>query len=161
MDDVCFVGMVDDAAFEVNKSLDSESIKSDYDGILIFGVTLKSRPNGLLPNRSQLAEISRSFSRVFYYTPVVVVIKYGNYLTFANTERLKYKQEWREGEKAGKVSLLRDIHIEKQHQGHEGNLAVLQISSNVIISYVLPDSIHIKDFAKTRKVLRAFVYEIS
>lgn len=127
MDDVYFLGMVDDAAFEGNKSLDTEKIKSDYDGILIFGVTLKSRPNGLLPTRSQLAEISRAFNREFYYTPVVVVFKYGNYLAFANTERLKYKQEWREGEKAGKVSLLRDIHIEKPHSGHERILAELQI----------------------------------
>lgn len=127
MDDVYFVGMVDDAAFEGNKSLDAEKIKSDYDGILIFGVTLKNRPDGLLPTRSQLAEISRAFNREFYYTPVVVVFKYGNYLAFANTERLKYKQEWREGEKAGKVSLLRDIHIEKPHSGHERILAELQI----------------------------------
>ncbi|MBW6481622.1 MAG: hypothetical protein K0B10_01045 [Vicingaceae bacterium] len=127
MDDVYFVGMVDDAAFEGNKSLEADKIKSDYDGILIFGVTLKSRPNGLLPTRSQLAEISRAFNREFYYTPVVVVFKYGNYLAFANTERLKYKQEWREGEKAGKVSLLRDIHIEKPHSGHERILAELQI----------------------------------
>jgi adenine-specific DNA-methyltransferase len=127
IDDVYFVGMVDDAAFEGNKSLEAEKIKSDYDGILIFGVTLKSRPNGLLPTRSQLAEISRAFNREFYYTPVVVVFKYGNYLAFANTERLKYKQEWREGEKAGKVSLLRDIHIEKPHSGHERILAELQI----------------------------------
>ncbi|MDP2060446.1 MAG: hypothetical protein Q8J97_11955, partial [Flavobacteriaceae bacterium] len=97
------------------------------DGILIFGVTLKERPNGLLPTRSQLAEISRAFNREFYYTPVVVVFKYGNYLAFANTERLKYKQEWREGEKAGKVSLLRDIHIDKLHSGHERILAELQI----------------------------------
>ena len=130
MDDIYFVGMVDDAAFEGNKSLDAEKIKSDYDGILIFGVTLKNRPNGLLPTRSQLAEISRAFNREFYYTPVVVVFKYGNYLAFANTERLKYKQEWREGEKAGKVSLLRDIHIEKPHSGHERILAELQIPTS-------------------------------
>ena len=129
MDDVYFVGMVDDAAFEGNKSLEADKIKSDYDGILIFGVTLKSRPNGLLPTRSQLAEISRAFNREFYYTPVVVVFKYENYLAFANTERLKYKQEWREGEKAGKVSLLRDIHIEKPHSGHERILAELKITT--------------------------------
>ena len=128
MDDVYFVGMVDDAAFEGNKSLDAEKIKSDYDGILIFGVTLKSRPNGLLPTRSQLAEISRAFNREFYYTPVVVVFKYGNYLAFANTERLKYKQEWREGEKAGKVSLLRDIDIEHTHRGHIDILRALEIT---------------------------------
>jgi len=127
MDDVYFVGMVDDAAFEGNKSLDAEKIKSDYDGILIFGVTLKERPNRLLPTRSQLAEISRAFNREFYYTPVVVVFKYGNHLAFANTERLKYKQEWREGEKAGKVSLLRDIKIDDPHSGHERILAELQI----------------------------------
>lgn len=127
IDDVYFVGMVDDAAFEGNKSFEVEKIKSDYDGILIFGVTLKSRPNGLLPTRSLLAEISRAFNREFYYTPVVVVFKYENYLAFANTERLKYKQEWREGEKAGKVSLLRDIHIEEPHSGHERILAELQI----------------------------------
>lgn len=127
IDDVYFVGMVDDAAFEGNLSLEAEKIKSDYDGILIFGVTLRSRANGLLPTRSQLAEISRAFNREFYYTPVVVIFKYDNYLAFANTERLKYKQEWREGEKAGKVSLLRDIHIEKPHSGHERILAELQI----------------------------------
>src|SRR5690606_8537356 len=97
--------------------------KSDYDGILIFGVTLKNRPNGLLPTRSQLAEISRAFNREFYYTPVVIVFKYGNYLAFANTERLKYKQEWREGEKAGKVSLLKDINLQQPHRGH---LAILK-----------------------------------
>src|SRR5690606_31666215 len=129
MDDVYFVGMVDDAAFEGNKSLEAEKIKSDYDGILIFGVTLKSRTNGLLPTRSQLAEISRAFNRELYYTPVVVVFKYGNSLAFGNTERLKYKQEWREGEYAGTVSGLRDIHTEKPHSSHERILAELQFPS--------------------------------
>ena len=56
MDDVYFVGMIDDAAYEDNRSLDAEKIKSDYDGILVFGITLENRPNGLLPTRSQLAE---------------------------------------------------------------------------------------------------------
>lgn len=129
IDDVYFVGMVDDAAFEGNNSLATEKIKSDYDGILIFGVTLKDRANGLLPTRSQLAEISRTFNREFYYTPVVIVFKYQNHLAFANTERLKYKQEWREGEKAGKVSLLRDINIENTHSGHERILNELKIQT--------------------------------
>src|SRR5690606_26964910 len=121
--DVYFVGMVDDAAFEGKQSLDPEKIKSDYEGILIFGVTLKERPNGLLPTRSQLAEISRAFNRVFYYTPVVVVFNYGNYLAFSNTERLKYKQVWREGEKARKISILKDIDLQQTHRAH---LAILQ-----------------------------------
>jgi len=70
----------------------------------------------------------------FYYTPVVLVFKYNNgdaeYIAFANTERLKYKQEWREGEKAGKVSLLRDIDIEKPHRGHEDIISQLKIPTS-------------------------------
>lgn len=142
MDDVYFVGMVDDAAFEGNKSLAPEKIKSDYDGILIFGVTLKQRPNKLLPTRSQLAEISRAFNREFYYTPVVLAFKYRDeqkeYLAFANTERLKYKQAWREGEKVGKVSLLKDIDIEDTHTGHLRILQELKIQRsgrNAILSF--------------------------
>ena len=122
--DVYFVGMVDDAAFNENESMSKDEIKSDYDGLLIFGVTLNQRENGdLLPTRSHLAEISRAFNREFYYTPVTLVFKYqddqDDYLALANTERLIYKQEWREGEKAGKVSLLRDINISNAHSGHQ------------------------------------------
>lgn len=126
--DVYFVGMVDDNAFDNQKeSIKLDKIKKDYDGILIFGVTLHERTNGLLPTRTQLAEIARAFNREFYYTPVVVVFKYNNHIAFANTERLKYKQEWREGEKVGKVSLLRDINIDKPHAGHHRILAELEI----------------------------------
>ncbi len=118
MEDVYFLGMVDDAAFSGRKSMDTSKIQSDYDGILIFGVTLGERDNNRLPTRSQLAQIARAFNREYFYTPVIVVFKYGGNLGFANTQRLKYKQEWREGEKAGKVSLLRDIDIKNPHAGH-------------------------------------------
>jgi hypothetical protein len=128
MDDIYFLGMVDDAAFEGSTSLAPEKIKSDYDGILIFGVTLNPRDNGLLPTRSQLADITRAFNREFHYTPVVVVFKYEYLIAFANAERLKYKQEWREGEKAGKVSLLRDVDIDNPHSGHLRILSELAIS---------------------------------
>ncbi|PNK16947.1 Eco57I restriction-modification methylase domain-containing protein [Cylindrospermopsis raciborskii] len=126
INDVYFLGLVDDATFRGNKSLEIDQIKSDYDGILIFGVTFGNRQNGLLPTRSQLAEISRAFNREFFYTPVVVVFRYDKYLAFANTERLKYKDN-REGEKAGKVTLLRDIDIRQPHSGHERILAELAI----------------------------------
>jgi len=110
IDEVYFLGMVDDAAFR-GKGTDLASVQDftkDYDGVVIFGVTLNNRDGGLLPTRSQLAEISRAFNREFCYTPVVVVFRYagtdGEYLAFANTERSKYKRD-REGEKAGKVTL--------------------------------------------------------
>ncbi|WP_198138099.1 hypothetical protein, partial [Nodularia spumigena] len=118
INDVYFVGLVDDAAFRGNQSLEIAQINSDYDGILVFGITLNDRLNGLLPTRSQLAEIARAFNREFCYTPVVVVFRYGEYLAFANTERLKYKRN-QEGEKAGKVTLLRDVSINNIHAAHE------------------------------------------
>ncbi len=133
INEVYFLGIVDDAAFDGYGSLAPEKIKSDYDGLLIFGVSLHTRENELLPTRSQLAEISRAFNRQYYYTPVVVIFKYedttNDYLAFANTERIKYKQEWREGEKAGKVTLLRDIDIKNTHAGHQRILNELQIPS--------------------------------
>jgi hypothetical protein len=131
MDDVYILGMVDDRAFEGAKSADISEIKKqekDYDGILIFGVTLTERGNGLLPTRTQLAEVTRAFNREFYYTPVAVIFRYDNFISLANVERQKYKQEWREGEKAGKVSILRDIEIENPHTGHLKILEELKIT---------------------------------
>jgi hypothetical protein len=46
------MGMVDRAAFEGDKSLESDKIKSDDDGILLFAVKLKESPNGILPTQS-------------------------------------------------------------------------------------------------------------
>lgn len=136
INDVYFVGMVDNASFRGEDSIEADNIKSDYDGILIFGITLHQRPNNLLPTRSQLAEITRAFNREFFYTPVALVFKYNNdekkYIAFSNSERLKYKQEWREGEKAGKVSLLRDIDIQNPHRGHEDIINQLRIQTTGI-----------------------------
>lgn len=133
IDEVYFLGMVDDGAFRKKGAIALASVQDftkDYDGVVIFGVTLRGREGGLLPTRSQLAEISRAFNREFCYTPVVVVFKYadadGEYLAFANTERSKYKRN-QEGEKAGKVTLLRDIDIRQPHSGHEKILADLKI----------------------------------
>jgi hypothetical protein len=84
---------------------------------------LKNRKDGLPITRSHLAEITRAFNRTFPYTPVTIIFKYGNLISFANSERIKYKQEWREGEKVGKVSLLKDIDTQQPHRGH---LAILK-----------------------------------
>ena len=121
MEDVYCLGMIDNASIKNEKDKSLEEIKKDekdYDGVLIFGVTLKKRDNGNLPSRSQLAELTRSFNREFYYTPVVVVFRYSEFISIANIERTSYKQTWREGEKTGKVSILREININKPHTGH-------------------------------------------
>jgi len=129
--DVFALGMVNDAVFEGTKTFKNieqiKKLKADYDGLLIFGVTLRKRQDNLPITRSQLAEITRSFNHSFPYTPVTVVFKYDGYISFANSERVKYKQEWREGEKLGKVSLLKDISPEQIHRGHLSILKQLEI----------------------------------
>ena len=131
IDTVYFLGMINESAFtgEENKEtwVSIKASKEDYPGLLIFGIELKNRTNNLNPTRSQLAEITRLFNREFNYTPVTLIFKYGEQIAFANSERIKYKQEWREGEKIGKVSLLRDIQIQDTHSGHERILTELQI----------------------------------
>ncbi|RLC20304.1 MAG: hypothetical protein DRI57_05150 [Deltaproteobacteria bacterium] len=130
MDDVYFLGMVDDEAFK--KQTDElypelrEKAGKDYEGILIFGVTLNS-DKGRLPARGQMFEITRAFNREFHYTPVVVVFKYQHYISFANCERTAYEQKWREGEKVGRVSLLKDVDTRQPHTGHLKILQILEI----------------------------------
>jgi len=103
-----------------------EKAGKDYEGILIFGVTLNS-DKGRLPARGQMFEITRAFNREFHYTPVVVVFKYQHYISFANCERTAYEQKWREGEKVGRVSLLKDVDTRQPHTGHLKILQILEI----------------------------------
>ncbi len=128
MGDVYVVGLVNDAAFTGEKSdLDTKNavqqLKKDYDGLLIVGVELEESS----PTRSNLSEITRAINRAFPHMPVTVVFKYNVYISFANSERMKYKQEWREGEKVGKVSLLKDIDTKQPHRGHLSILKQLVI----------------------------------
>ncbi|MGD9707935.1 MAG: type II restriction endonuclease, partial [Candidatus Delongbacteria bacterium] len=116
--DIFILGMVDDAAFKGEKSVELSYIKNDYEGILIFGVLLSKEGKQTKPTRTQLAEITRAFNREFKHLPVVVVYRYDSYITIANAERMKYDQKWREGEKIGKVILIKDISVEKTHRAH-------------------------------------------
>jgi len=131
IDEVYALGMVNDAVFEGTGTFQSmeqvRDLKADYDGLLIFGVTLTNRENDLPITRSQLAEITRAFNRAFPYTPVTIVFKYSHYISFANSERIPYKQSYREGEKVGKVTILRDINLLDPHRGHLDILENLNI----------------------------------
>ena len=129
-------GIVTDAIFD-NKAVaitQDDLKKEKYEGILLFGVEI-SKEN---PSRSDLAEITRQINREFAQTPVVVVFKYRNQLTFANAERIDFKQTWREGEKIGKVSMLRDIDFNNVHSGHErilNNLSIPRTGKNSVTSF--------------------------
>lgn len=115
---VTLVGSVDDRVFASRDSdFDYREVmdeKQKYDGLIILGVELKKTD----PTRTFLSNITRALNRSFHTSPVVVLFKYGSHISLANAERIQYKQKWREGEKVGKVSLLRDIRIPNPHSGH-------------------------------------------
>lgn len=141
MDDVYALGMINDEIFKGTEIFGNveqvKKLKEDYNGLLLFGITLKERKNKILPTRSQLAEITRAFNRAFPHTPVTVIFKYDHYISFANSERIKYKQEWREGEKVGKVTMLKDVNPAKPHAAHLKILSGLTIDPNKIVSFQL------------------------
>jgi adenine-specific DNA-methyltransferase len=124
VNDIYAVGMIDDNYFKDNEAKFDINIAKKYDGILIFAVELKTEA----PTRKILADISRAFNKEYHYTPVIVIFKYGNYISLSNTQRQSYKRE-QEGEKVGKVTILRDINIDNPHRGHIDILNKMRISS--------------------------------
>lgn len=124
---VTLVGSVDDKVF-ANRDSDFDyrevmDEKQKYDGLIILCVELKKTD----PTRTFLSNITRALNRSFHTSPVVVLFKYGSHISLANAERMQYKQKWREGEKVGKVSLLRDIRVPNPHSGHLRILRDLRI----------------------------------
>ncbi len=140
IDEVYALGMVNNGIFNQVSTFDNlkqiKEIKEDYEGLLIFGITLNNRKDGLLPTRSQLTDITRAFNRAFPHTLITIVFKYAHFISFANSERVKYLQEWRDGEKIGKVTLLKDINCKNPHAAHTRILAGLSIDKRKISSFI-------------------------
>src|SRR5690625_470102 len=115
---VTLVGSVDDKVFANGDSdFDYHEVmdeKQKYDGLIILCIELKKTD----PTRTFLSNITRALNRSFHTSPVVVLCKYGSHISLAHAGRMQYKQKLREGEKVGKVSLLRDIRVPNPHSGH-------------------------------------------
>ena len=128
INEIYLVGMVTDEVFN-GKSLaevDNE-LSNDYQGLLIIAVDLKDKT----ANRTELSTLTRLFSRRLKAMPVAILFRYGNHIALANAERTQYKQTYREGEKIGKVSILKDIDTLKPHRGHLDILETLKIPAKI------------------------------
>ena len=128
INEIYLVGIVTDEVFN-GKSLaevDNE-LSNDYQGLLIIAVDLKDK----IANRTELSILTRLFSRRLKAMPVAVLFRYGNHIALANAERTQYKQTYREGEKIGKVSILKDIDTLKPHRGHLDILETLKIPAKI------------------------------
>jgi len=121
-----FIGIIDNTVFnaagmfDVNYSYKEALQQGDknYDGLMLFALDLSKQPT-----RSEISDLTRTFNRISQKMPVALVLKYPvakeAVVSIAISERFKYKQNWRQGEKAGKVIILRDIHTQNTHAGHQ------------------------------------------
>ncbi|WP_163380156.1 Eco57I restriction-modification methylase domain-containing protein [Cyclobacterium sp. SYSU L10401] len=120
LESIYFAGKLSDKTFRQegeNSSLEEtekEIERGKYDSILVFGVEL----NIDNPSRSRLSEITRWLNRRSLGVPVAVVFRYNRCLAFANSERLPFVHQKNEGEKVGKVVMLKDVFIENTHAAH-------------------------------------------
>jgi hypothetical protein len=131
IDTLYAAGLVHDRIFDnadLQDELEPEQVK--YKGLGVFAVNLSIQN----PSRSVLTEITRQVNRRSKGLPVVVIFFYEKdkepHLAIANAERTNYKLTTLEGEKVGKVSVLRDISLLNLHAGHERILLDLQIKRN-------------------------------
>lgn len=120
-----FIGIVDESIFREVGLFDErysykqalEQADSNYDGLMLFALELDKHPT-----RTEISDLTRSFNRISQKMPVGLLLKYENgdeaVISIAISERFKYKQNWRQGEKAGKVIILRDIFSKNTHAGH-------------------------------------------
>nr|HPO62901.1 type II restriction endonuclease [Candidatus Kapabacteria bacterium] len=136
-----FLGLIDNSVLSDTSSIfESDGLSLDeslnkvneqYDGIMVFAVKLEN----YYPTRTEIANLVRAFNKSSKKVPVIVLLSYENngnsFLTFSTTERTKYLQNWREGEKLGKVSMLKDINIRQPHTGHLKILQDLELKPDV------------------------------
>src|SRR6218665_1948322 len=121
-----FIGIIDDTVFksaeasDVNYSYREALHEGDknYDGLMLFALEL-SKP----PTRAEISDLTRTFNRISQKMPVALLLRYqaekGACFSIAICERAKYEQEGHEGEKPGKVIILRDVYAQATHAGHK------------------------------------------
>ena len=130
-----YVGEVCDDAIKGKKESDArlaedlEKLRANahYKSMMLFAVDLL--PDSKV-TRNDLSILTRAFNRLVYNFPVTVIFRQGKYLSIGTCERSEFKQEWKQGqgEKLGKVSLLRNIDCLNPHRGHMDILKGMECS---------------------------------
>lgn len=120
-----YIGEVCDEAIQGTATADTrlredlEKLRANahYQSMMLFAIDLKPEVH---LTRTDMAVLTRAFNRLVYNFPVTVIFRQGHLLSIGTCERTEFKQEWRQGqgEKLGKVSLLRNIDCQRPHRGH-------------------------------------------
>jgi adenine-specific DNA-methyltransferase len=135
--DARFIGIINDLSIEGKKQeKDVDSFlthpSKDYDMLLVFGIELKK---GIVPSKSDISRLTRALNRRSLNRPVVMLIRYSNFISFSAAERGVYQRKGQKGEKVGRISILRDINLNAIHSGHERILIQLRINPLKVSSF--------------------------
>ncbi len=108
---------IDNVSSQLREDLEKLQANAHYKSMMLFAVDLQPSAH---VTRSDMAMLTRAFNKLVYNFPVTVIFRQGSLLSFGTCERTEFKQEWRQGqgEKLGKVSLLRNIDCQYPHRGH-------------------------------------------
>lgn len=118
-----FIGVVNDLSLKgkaeerslTEQQKDAEQQKERYSGMFLFAVDVNG---GERLKRTEINALTRAFNRISVANPVTLFIREGDRLSVASCERSDYQQQWRQGEKMGRVSVLSRIHCDNPHRGH-------------------------------------------
>lgn len=128
--DARFAGMINTLTLEgktegQETELALKQPSDDYDMLLVFGIELNENK---VPTKTDISRLTRALNRRSFSRPVVLVLKYGSHISFSSAERGQFKRSGKEGEKIGRISILRDIDTQQVHPGHERILLQLRIN---------------------------------
>ena len=116
-----FIGTVDEASLsghatqQDEEEVTQQAAEGKYVGMMIFAVNII---NGQTLTRTEMATLTRGFNRIAAAQPVVLFIKQGDRLALSTCERSEYTQQWRDGEKLGRVTLLKNIDCLNPNRAH-------------------------------------------
>lgn len=129
--DARIIGMINtlsinDSTTVADTDLVLKNRSEDYDMLLVFGIEIDK--NDTL-TKTDISRFTRALNRRSFNRPVVLLLKYSNQLSFSAAERGLYKRKGQQGEKIGRISILRDVSLSEDiHAGHERILLQLRIN---------------------------------
>lgn len=118
-----FMGVVNDLSLkgkaEAQQLVDhiaiAEAEQDKYSGMFLFAIDVK---DGCELTRTHLNALTRALNRISVANPVTLFVREGHLLSISSCERMNFAQEWRQGEKLGKVSVLHHVDCQSPHRGH-------------------------------------------
>lgn len=116
--DAYLVGFINNATLDnEDNEEEGETSAQDDKAFIVFACDVNTEKDKTL-SLSEFAHLTRALNRISQNHPVILITREGNLLSIATTERSSYTQEWRKGERVGKVCALRNINCDKPHPGH-------------------------------------------